>query len=165
MRILDEYFNRPIFWDYLVASVVTFSILMLFYSSFICTPKEEYIHAMSSDLANVGLTSAGFILTLLTVLITFKSGSSVSKQNLQESSTFELFFETGLYKETVKHLKNCIKSLIFVSLIGYCMKLGLPKKEYSLLYFYNIFGLAIIVLTLFRCLLILTKILRLQNID
>ena len=60
-----------------------------------------------SDLANTGFTSAGFILTILTVIITFKSASRISKQNYQEDNTvFELFFASDLYFETVKILKT-----------------------------------------------------------
>ena len=127
-------------------------------------PKDERSLSMTSDLANVGLTSAGFILTLLTVLITFKSGSQINKSNYSEdNSLFDLFFASNLYFTTVRILKNCIKSLILISVIGYALKLGLQKEFLKYIFFYNVFGLIIIGLTLYRCLLVLTKILKMQK--
>ena len=127
-------------------------------------PDYDRSLSVTSDLANVGLTSAGFILTLLTVLITFKSSSKVNKRNYSEDeSVFELFFASELYFTTVGILKNCIKSLILISVIGYSLKLGIAEEILNYLFFYNVFGLIVISLTLFRCLLILTKVLKMQE--
>ncbi|WP_418650140.1 hypothetical protein [Tenacibaculum aestuariivivum] len=119
---------------------------------------------MTSDLSNIGLTCTGFILTLLTVLITFKSSSKVSKENYSnENSLFEMFFASDLYFMTVKILKNCIKSLIFISVFGYSLKLGLKQEYLKFTFFYNVLGLTVLALTLWRCLMILTKILKMQE--
>jgi hypothetical protein len=63
----------------------------------------------------------------------------------------------------VKHLKNCIKSLIFISLLGFLLKIFLNNYFKYLLFFYNIIGIAIVIFTLWRCLLILGKILEMQE--
>lgn len=162
--ILDIYFRRPIIYDYLISMVVGGLLYLFIYNGLIHLPDEERSLSMTSDLANVGLTSAGFILTLLTVLITFKSSSSVSKKDYSDDdSLFDLFFASDLYFVTVKILKNCIKSLILISVIGFALKLGFPKEYLKYVFFYNVFGLIIIALTLYRCLLILTKILKIQK--
>lgn len=162
--ILDKYFKQPLFWDYIISSIITIIFIVLYNYDFINLPKIDRSLSITSDLSNVGLTSAGFILTLLTVLITFKSSSKISKENYTDDNTlFELFFTSDLYFQTVKILKNCIKSLIFISVFGYCLKIGLTQTKLQFTFFYNIFGLAIISLTLWRCLLILTKILKMQE--
>lgn len=164
--MVDRYFKRPLIWDYSFAIVLSVGVMILYNKKLIVLPKEEYIISIASDLSNVSLTLAGFILTLLTVLITFKSGSKVTKDsNNENDSLFELFFATDLYFQTVKHLKNCTKSLIVVTIIGYTFKLSLNQNCYYYIYFSNIFGLVIIILTLWRSLLILTRIINLQKTE
>ncbi|KAF2328096.1 hypothetical protein [Flavobacterium ginsenosidimutans] len=162
--MLDKYFKEPLLWDYIISSVITCISVTVYIYNFIELPKIDRSLSITSDLSNVGLTSAGFILTLLTVLITFKSNVKITKENYNnDDPLFELFFASDLYLLTVKILKNCIKSLIFISVFGYCLKIGLPQTKLQLTFFFNIFGLSIIALTLWRCLLILTKILKMQE--
>ncbi|MGB0982199.1 MAG: hypothetical protein ACPGUH_08880, partial [Winogradskyella sp.] len=71
--ILDKYFRRPVLYDYLISIIVGALLYLIFYKGLFNLPNDERSLSMTTDLANVGLTSAGFILTLLTVLITFKS--------------------------------------------------------------------------------------------
>ena len=163
--MIDRYFRSPVFWDYTLAGLVTVGIWGLFLKHSIRLPKEQYIWSMASDLTTIALTLSGFILTLLTVLITFKSGSKVNKSSIAEQdSIFELFFATDLYFQTVKHLKNCIKSLITIAVIGFSLKLFLDECNHKYIYFFNVLGLIIIVLTIIRSLLILTKIINLQKL-
>lgn len=162
--MLDAYFKKPVFWDFLIAIIAVGIVAFLNFKQLFNLPKDVYSLDMASDLSNVSLTSAGFILTLLTVLITFKSGSNLSKEKATESNTlFELFFTSPLYFETVKHLKNCIKSLIVIAILGFSLKLGLTNNYREYIFFFNIIGLIIIVMTLWRCLLILSKILEMQK--
>lgn len=163
--MLDAYFKKPVFWDFLIAFIIMAVVSFLNFKNIFALPKDNYSLDMASDLSNVSLTSAGFILTLLTVLITFKSGSNLTKEKASESNTlFELFFTSPLYFETVKHLKNCIKSLIVIAILGFSLKLGLTKDYREYIFFFNILGLIVIVMTLWRCLLILSKILEMQKI-
>ena len=162
--ILDKYFRRPILYDFIVSIIIGIILFLTYNDGLFNLPKDERSLSMTSDLSNVGLTSAGFILTLLTVLITFKSSSNINKKNYSEDdSLFDLFFASDLYFTTVRILKNCIKSLILISVIGYALKLGLPKEHLKFVFFYNVIGLIIIAMTLYRCLLILTKILNMQK--
>lgn len=164
--MLDIYFKRPLLWDYALAGIFSGSLFLLFWNGMMILPENDHTVSITSDLSNVALTLAGFILTLLTVLITFKSGSIVKKDNENNKhSVFELFFASGLYFQTIKHLKNCIKSLLLMATIGYSLKLGLSSNSYQYLYFFNVFSLIITILTLWRSLLILTKILKMQKED
>ena len=164
--MLDKYFKRPLIWDYSFATVFLMLVMFLHFKHYFNIPKDDHIFSTTSDLCNVGFTLTGFILTLLTVLITFKSSSKINKNTeVETESVFDLFFATGLYYETVKHLKNCVKSLIFVSVIGYFLKIILSENNFQYLHFFNVFGLIIIVLTMIRSLLILTKIIHLQKND
>jgi|SRR5665647_959025 len=162
--MLDKYFKRPILWDYLIGVSVTAIAFILNFYEYIEIPEEKYIMPMSSDLSTISITSSGFILTLLTVLITFKSNSQINKNNYSDSNTtFELFFASDLYIDTIKHLKNCVKSLIIIAVLGYLLKMLLNSNSYYWIYYFNLFSLFIIVLTLWRCLLILTAIFNMQK--
>ena len=104
------------------------------------------------------------MLTLLTVLITFKTGAKIPNgTNNEEVPLFDMFFSTWLYYETTDLLKGCIKSLIFIAVIGFSLKILLNEILLKFLFFSNILGLIIIVTTLSRSLLILTKIIDLQK--
>ena len=164
MKILNYYFRAPVLIDYLLALGLCFGAYKLCKNHIITLPAAEQIYSMSSDLTTIGLTLAGFILTFLTVLITFKADNRVTPDNYNsDSPAFELFFGSHLYFQTIEHLKNATKSLIFLTVLGYSLKLLIAQSSISYLYYYNIMGPAVIALTLWRSLLILTKILKLQR--
>ena len=90
--ILDKYFKRPTFYDYTISIIIVFLLYISYNKCFLVLPKIERSLSMTSDLANVGITSAGFILTLLTVLITFKSSSNIKKNNYHINSANDFVF-------------------------------------------------------------------------
>lgn len=162
--LLDKYFKYPVMYDYLISMVVILIISICHCYGLFNLPNDQRSLSMTTDLSNIGLTSAGFILTLLTVLITFKSSSKLTKKEYSEdNSLFELFFTSDLYFITVGILKNSIKSLIFISVFGFSLKLGLPNDFLKYTFYFNIFGLIVIAFTLYRCLLILGKVLKMQQ--
>ncbi len=162
--IYKYYFRNPIVWDVFIATILAVTTVIAHNINYLIKPTNENILETLSDFSNIGLTSSGFVLTFLTILITFKSSNSVDKNNATENnSVFEIFFASELYFETVKYLKGCIKSLLSVSIAGYIFKLLLSSSQVSYLYYFNVFSIVIIVLTLWRCLLILSKIIELQR--
>ena len=162
--ILDGYFKRPLTWDYFIAVVLCTLGFVLVHEKIILKPKADDCMAIITDVTNISLTMSGFILTLLTVLITFKGGSKITKVEVDSNEPlFDLFFVTGLYHETVKHLKNCIKSLIIIAFIGFTIKIFFPDSLKTDVFYFNIVGFTIIILTITRCLLILGKVMDLQK--
>lgn len=163
--ILDRYFARPLFWDYLLGTIVCLALEFARRKGLHVAPTNETLISTTTDLSTISLTIAGFILTLLTVLITFK-GSTIQSPNTEnnaEPRVFDAFFETGLYFLTIKHLSNGIKSLSFIALVGYSLKLTLSVQNVHYMLYFGIFGLIIVVLTIWRSLLILSKIVALQR--
>ena len=162
--MLDLYFKKPVFFDYSIGIILMGLMILGINCNYTHVPTIERIYSLVADVTNISLTSSGFILTLLTVLITFKSGSSLTKENYTDkNTTFELFFASALYFETVKHLKNCVKSLIFIAMLGFTLKMIIPITAINLIHYFNVIGIVIIGLTLWRCLLILTQILNMQK--
>lgn len=164
MMLLDHYFKRPLLYDVLIGASATSVSVYLNFKHWMLIPKEDTYISVVSDMSNVSLTSAGFILTLLTLLITFKSSSTLGKNDsLSGKSIFDVFIASGLYLTTVQVLKNCIKALIITALAGYILKLCLSKEWRYLIFYFNFFAITMLVLSLWRCLLILSKIIGMQE--
>ena len=162
--MIDKYFIRPVLWDYLFSIGLSILITCLLTKCSFQFTKDETILSVVSDLSTVALTLSGFILTLLTVLISFKTTSKSRKElSLETDTLFNIFFSTNLYFETVRHLKNGILSLTLMAVMGYSLKLLLNTKQSYLLFSFSIISLLIILLTLLRCLTILSKIIKIQE--
>jgi hypothetical protein len=163
MKIVDIYFRNPISWDCVISLLLAIGAYKLTHDKVIEIPKNDFILSSVSDIANISFSSTGFILTILTVLITFKAGSRRKDKIENYDSALDFFFQTPLYGQTTYHLKNCIKSLVFLGLTGYVFKITTPKSLMDYLFYFLIFSLFILALTLMRCLLILNRVLTLQN--
>lgn len=159
--ILDYYFRKPVFWDYFIATAIQCILSIAFLKDKLILPSSEDSYILTGDLTNISLTMAGFILTIITVLITFKDNSKID--TVKETDVFSKFFKTPYYTETLKHLKNSLKSIIFVAASGFFIRLFFSAQYKDYFFFYNAFGLIITILTVWRCMLILTRILLLQN--
>ena len=155
-KVLDIYFRFPVLLDYILACGLVGAVHYYIKHHILTIPKDDVILDYASETTTVLLTLAGFILTFLTVLITFKTGSS---ENSNTPSLMETFCNSSLYKDTTRLLKDGIKSLIFVTLIIYVLRfvniLGI-----WVLYYWIIFSIIVLLLTILRALFILDNILK-----
>lgn len=163
MKLINFYFVNAIKLDLFISSAFGCLTWLLFDKFTIRIPNEDFILNSVSDIANISFTSAGFILTILTVLITFKAASQPKEKIENYDSTLDWFFQTSLYSVTTHLLKDCIKVLIALGLIGYMVKILLPENLRFYSFYFIIFSLILLSLTLFRCLLLLSKVLGLQT--
>ncbi|NVM66839.1 hypothetical protein FHW88_005157 [Mucilaginibacter sp. SG538B] len=162
--MINWYFKHPLLIDYFVGSVISGLLFGLYHFDVIKLPESTSSISTITDLSTISLTLAGFVLTLLTVLITFKTGAKLPNgQDNEAVPLFDLFFSTHLYFQTTDLLKGCIKSLIFIAVLGFSLKLLLPERLAIYVFFSNVLGLVIIATTLFRSLMILTRIINLQK--
>ena len=164
MNMLDRYFRYPVLWDYVFGSIASIISYCLVWKRMLTLPTSERLYSTVSDLATTSLTLAGFVLTLLTVLISFKSSSKMIIEDVKSTDTlFDVFFSSALYFRTVFHLKNAIKSFTLISLIGYVLKLLMTDSLRKYLFFFSFFAVIVILFTLWRCIVILNKIVKLQQ--
>lgn len=162
--MIDRYFKHPIFWDYFLSIIGITTALFLQHKGVITMPKEEYVYSIISDLSTVSLTMVGFILTLVTVLISFKSSRKIAQPSDKEKdSVFDIFFASILYFDTIKHLKNGIKSLTVVALTGYTLKLTVDHLKYEILFLFCFGAIVIMIMTIGRSLFILSQIIKIQQ--
>lgn len=162
--MLNFYFKYPVLNDYLISGLIVLFARFLLNHNCLSIPKADHLYSTVSDMSTIALTMAGFILTLTTVLISFKSTNKTDRNNVQESDkVFDIFFVSKLYFETIHILNNSIKSLSVIALAGYSLKLILPELILLPLYLYCIFGIVVIALTVIRCVVILTTIVKMQE--
>jgi len=164
--MLDLYFKYSIAWDYLLSMLIALITWYLVNTHCLAIPTQEHLYSTISDMSTIALTMAGFILTLLTVLISFKSANKIDKDQITEDDkVFDVFFTSKLYFQTVTILKNAIKSLTIIAITGYVLKLTVDDKNYHLLFFFCVFGVIVILLTLWRSILILASIVKMQEVN
>ena len=159
--MIESYFKRPILYDYIVAFIIIAIILTIDYTNVIINNSiiiKSY--DFSSDIGAIGLTISGFILTLVTILITLKSGQIISDEELKnDSSLFKIFLASNLYFKSLRILKNGVLSLIAICFLIYVLKLILTRSYYIILFYTNLVALLIIITTFLRCFYVLNLIL------
>ncbi|MCO6357397.1 hypothetical protein [Roseivirga pacifica] len=169
--LLDRYFKYPILYDVIIGLTIS-SITFLLQLKEVLQIEEERVFQTLSDVSNISLTLTGLILTMLTVLITFKSNAMVKDQKSEltekevennEPNLFELFFQSELYFVTVSHLKGSIAVLLLCSTIGYALRFLLNDTLLYFSYSFNWLGLSIIVLAIVRTVIQVNEILSLQK--
>jgi hypothetical protein len=161
--MIDFYFRRPLLWDFILGSVLSGLLTYIFCQNQLLIPDRDKLNGIVSDLSTISLTLAGFVLTLLTVLISYKSSFEDDKGAEGPKNTFQYFFATSFYFQTVRHLKEAILSLTVIALLGYILKLTIPDVKNFVLFGFDIFGVCTVFFTLWRCLTILSKIIKLQE--
>lgn len=163
--MIDRYLRAPLLWDYALSLFGCIAVFILFQKNLVVIPDQLALSQVASDISTIGLTLTGFILTMLTVLITMKDNSSVAAdESVENLSGMELFLSTRLYSDTVSFLKRAIASLILISLCGYVVRIFWAEKNDLILYFFTIVGTTVLILTTLRCLIILNKVVDVQKL-
>lgn len=169
--MLNKYFNYSILWDITIAVLSTTVFFLLVNGSYLNIPKEELLLSIVTDISNIGFTSAGFVLTFLTLLVSFKISAkpiekkknSTLEHTYNKVSIFNLFLNSPLYVETIRHLKNGVKELLVIAIIGFALKLVIANIKMEVFFYFSIFGIVIISLVLWRSLLVLSGVLSVQE--
>ena len=163
-KIIETYYKNPIRYDYLISIVVVIICFLLEKYNYIKIPGIKFSNDFASDIGAIGLTFSGFILTLITILISFKSTQLIDPQSLDNnSSAFKIFIASDLYNDSIKILQRGVVSLIVISFLIFLTKLIVINQTYNYLFYFNLVGLIIILSTFFRCYYVLGLILRMQK--
>lgn len=166
MKIIDRYFKRPVLYDYILSGLVVFLLIILESKGYFVLPSSEKTSLFSSDLGAIGFTVSGFILTLITILLTLRSGQIISQEKIDNvSSPFKIFLAGPLYNKSINILKLGVLSLVLISLLLYLLKLMIPSQLVHYLFYFNIVGLIIIFSTFVRCFHVLGLIMKMQSLQ
>lgn len=160
--LADYYYQKPIFYDLLIVVFVLGCLITLeAYSSFVL-PKKDSSLDFASDIGAIGLTISGFVLTMVTILISFKSSHILSESNQSKDTPFSIFLKSNLYSKSIKILKNAVFALIIVSFTIYVAKLMIDEEYQKYIFYFNVTGLIVILTTFLRCFYILGLIMKMQ---
>lgn len=165
---MDSYYAKPLRFDFVI--IVLFCLLYKLLTSkyqFTLLNDAEFVKSFTTDLLNTTISLAGFVLASLTIIVTFKDNTSAKKTSSSESestpaSGLELLFSSKHYSTIVKTFSTAV----FLLLAGFVV-LSLFKFLFKKLpaYFGDyllIISVLIIALSVFRCVLLLYKIIKLQ---
>ena len=164
--LLNLYYQKPVFYDLVLAFLGCLIMFVLKQKELLDQISEERILSSVTEISNVCFTTAGFVLTFITLIVSFKESSATNHSNeIPEKKIFQVFFSSSLYAETLRQLKNFFKSLVILAFTGYLIKTALPSSFIHYAFYFNITSLIILLTTLFRSLLIIMNILKLQNLE
>ncbi|WP_316795327.1 hypothetical protein [Pedobacter agri] len=145
MKIISNLYLRwPIFWDIffgtisaiLVAKCLSFSIEKF---------KVQDLQGIQQSFIDTSISLAGFILAVLTIIVTFKANVGYKKIEHTETS-LELLFNSDVYFTIVNLLKWTILELVINACLLYYFRIFtnyfLPEVNLSVLVltFFLIFG-------------------------
>ena len=156
-KILDFYLVIPVICDFFIVSI---SILIWCFISKhynITIHEDNKLSEVSAEIGTVVITIAGFILTIITIIVTFKN----TVQQRVKKSNNDLFYNSAFYSVTITLLKNCVKLLLFLFLVIYIARLLHPISD-LILFYINFSALIFSILVFLRFLLILKIIISFQ---
>ncbi len=172
--IMDKYYSKPLPYDFIIISLICFVYWLVTVKHKIEMVNDvELIKSFTTDLISTSISLAGFVLASLTIIVTFKDNTTSKRLNLttesneegkegNETTGLELLFSSKHYSTIVKTFSTSV----FLLLSGFVI-LSLYKFFFAKLpqYFGDyilIISILIIALSVFRCVLLLYKIIKLQ---
>jgi hypothetical protein len=145
---MRRYIDHAILWDILVVSIIG---ICFFYNKqpllngFITLPKIESLFSFGISLISVSATLLGFLLTIITVLVTFKKGfddkseannrTKEPRQEVQKNNIFDQsiskeakFYDSDIHKHVVSVFINatyeiglCLMALLIIQFNVICI--------------------------------------------
>lgn len=167
-KILDKYIKNPLLYDMIIVSCFIVGKHVLSNKDIlIITVPLDTLKSIISDIVSTTISLAGFILASLTIIVTFKDNINhkevYSKIDKKEDLTgMEMLFSSRHYKRIVGVFSwSCIIFLTIFFFIS-ITKLFLDKLLTDIILDLIIFSFITLSATIFRCLLILHKIIKIQ---
>ena len=163
-RILDSYYHRPLLYDIIINALVVAFVIIIEYNEFYSFSFDE----TSQVIPSIGITISGFILTMLTILLTLKSNFIINKSKNKEFNSinsFRIFLSSNLYSNAVSILKNGVIFLLMISFLTLGMSVVVNEVYASIGIYLNLICFTSTILVFLRCFYILNLILNMQSKD
>lgn len=159
--LLDKYYKLPLLYDLIMNVLVILGVIYLTENNIV----DLYFDCESKEIAGIGITISGFILTILTILLTLKSSNIQSKKEKREGNSFKIFLASPLYSKAIIILKNGVLTLLVVSFITLGFSIFFERYYCDYGVYANIVCLIFILLVFLRSFYILNLIFKMQNIE
>lgn len=164
-KTIDAYIKRPILYDIIISLVISCGLKILNFFEFVDFDFSDdsfksHIIDISSEIGIAVITLAGFILTVLTIIVTFKN--TINTDILKEKNLTTIFYTSDFYLKSVLLLKNSVKILLLIFFSAFFSKL-FNRFSIELVFYFNLFVLTISLLNAYRFLLVLGIIISFQT--
>jgi hypothetical protein len=168
-KILDKYIKYPLIWDSLITTILL-GILFLYQKYISVIPIEKSVlNSLVNELISSSIGIAGFLITALTIILTFKDNlksrdksPDLTSESKDIQSGIELLFHSKHYKRIVTVFFVASIVLVFSFFYFSIIELLWKKLSETQLVYLILGAIVFIVLAVLRCLLILYKIIQLQ---
>ena len=187
IKILNTYIKRPLLWDIIITSLICY-LFSLIVSIFDLNIKVDMdlIKSIISDLISTSISLAGFVLASLTIIVTFKNNISHKKETAikpeckyvedqkpvveknkvidqdDKQSGIELLFSSKHYGRIVGVFTWAVFIFLLLFLLLSFIKLFISEAPISTALYFCIVPICLTTLTIFRSILVLYRIIRLQ---
>lgn len=165
---IDKYYSKPLPFDFVI--IVLFCLLYKLLTdkyNFSLLNDPELIKSFTTDLLNTTISLSGFVLASLTIIVTFKDNTTAKKQSTEtnaynEATGLELLFSSKHYSTIVKTFSKAVFMLLAGFVVLSFFKFFFAKLPAYFGDYLLIISILIIALSVFRCVLLLYKIIKLQ---
>ena len=166
--LLNGYIKKPLLYDLmLIALFISLKYYVTSFKQCEIVLNLDNLKAILSDTINTSISLAGFVLASLTIIVTFKDNinhKDISNKikDHEDLSGMELIFTSKHYKRIVGVFSwSCFifLSLFFLLTLS---RIFLDVIQLNLVFDLIIIAIVLVTLTIFRCLLILHKIIQIQ---
>lgn len=171
ISIADKYIKRPLLWDLIIClCIVAISFFILEHKKYCTLDVDiESLKSNLSDIISTSISLAGFVLASLTIIVTFKDNIAQKQQNPNPDTNpnvditgIELLFTSKHYKRIVGVFTWAAFILLFLFVIFSGIKMFTKVLSTHIIFYSTVVGITLIALTIFRSLIVLYQIIRLQ---
>lgn len=168
--VLNFYIKRPLLYDVILCAIISVALHFISLKQNIDFKISlEDFRSNLTDLISTSISLAGFVLASLTIIVTFKDNinhkesAAGTKGKASESlSGLEIIFTSKHYNRIVGVFSWAAFLFLFLFFFFSFAKLAAPKIPAHLYHYISITGIILISLSIFRSLLILYRVIRLQ---
>lgn len=178
-KMLNTYIKRPLLWDIILIVLICVGYYFILQKlSLDINITKEIVTSTLSDLINTSISLAGFVLASLTIIVTFKDNLSQkkavqinqTKEDLEKAketkeineSGMALLFSSKHYGRIVGVFTWAVFIYLAMFLFLSMLKLFIDKIPMSIYEYLCIAPIVLTALTIFRSVLVLYKIIKLQ---
>ena len=165
----DIFFARPYLFDVLTAIILEILAYYLDKYGLIDVSKVLNQDKILEQLGTSVITIAGFVLTILTIVVTFKNSEDSKKTIVRRryhkrpANKVTLFFSSKLYFKTVRVLHQSVFGLTLIFILFITIELISNSICGTYKFYFIVFGLIVSILIFLRCILTLSLIIELQT--
>lgn len=161
-KILNIYIRRPLLWDIIVTGLLCYLIFFAINKLNIAISIDsELIKSIMSDLISTSISLAGFVLASLTIIVTFKDNLSHKNKGVEETG-IGMLFSSKHYGSIVGVFTWAVIIFLALFLLLSLGKLFVSKLPLSYSLYFCIIPISLTTLTIFRTILVLYSIIKLQ---